>query len=660
MNATPQIEQSNDASSEQRGGVAGALASRCWWAYLLGVAFLVGTMAWLYGQSLHYDLIFDDVPTIEINDSIHELFPLFGKDGGYGPLKPQPGTPVTARPVVSLAMAINYHFGGEDPAGYRLVHYALHIATAILIWAIVAWTLQQSVFPRRINTVAGPLGYLAALLWMVHPCHSETIIYLTQRTELMMGFFYLLTVYLSLRYWRTDSMSVRAIMLLLATLSCISGMMCKEMMASVPAMVLLYEWTFLPGTVWQKWKRSWPLYFGLALGWIPITWLYISGYTTPLAGFNNTISAVDWWMTQANAFFMYWKLTFVPYPLLLHRHVETLTQLSEAWPGVAGLVVYAIVTLALVWRRRPSGYVLVWFFAVLSPTLIVPLPTEEISERRLYVPLAAVAPLLVVAVFGWWGKFTGVSTDDVSPRPIAMVRKLFSDHWMPLGVFTILILLSVAVTKHTMPRLSSRLTIWTEVLKYEPNNPFALLSQGSVDFNEGKHEQGLAQLKRAFNMRPGYKMGVVAYAKALEDVGQKNRILDVYRQSITANPTDPILRYNLAFWLEQNGKQGQAIDAYRQSLKYDPKNQAAHTNLGALLADMGYLPEAIEHFEAAVDLYPDVVNCTNLMTAYLKTRQNDQAIVAAEKLLDAARRESNDELAWRIERSLRVLKATAE
>ena len=90
---------------------------------------------------------------------------------------------------------------------------------------------------------------------------------------------------------------------MLAALSSIAGILCKEMMASVPAMVLLYEWTFIKGGVGERLKTSWPLYIALALGWIPIAVIYQAGYTTPLAGFNNTISAVDWWMTQANAFF---------------------------------------------------------------------------------------------------------------------------------------------------------------------------------------------------------------------------------------------------------------------------------------------------------------------------------------------------------------------
>ncbi|QDT10618.1 tetratricopeptide repeat protein [Planctomycetes bacterium K23_9] len=656
-NDPPEAADSAARTGERSAAEPTASVAQSWTWYLLGLLFLIAVAWWLYARSLDYDLIFDDLPTIVGNESIHQLFPLFGDEGSFGPLNPKPSTPVTARPLVSLAFAVNYHFGGENPWGYRLFHIALHVATAALLWAIVAFTLKQPRLVERFGSIRHAIAFVAALLWMVHPCHSETLIYLTQRTELMMGFFYLLTIYLSLLYWQSNSLVGRTIWLILATVACTSGMMCKEMMASVPAMVLLYEWTFMPGTTRDHIKRSWPLYVGLALSWIPIAWLYTSGYTTPLAGFNNTISAVDWWMTQANAFFVYWKMTFVPYPLVLHHQVPTLTSMSEAWPGVLGLVIYGAVTAWLLIKRRASGYVLIWFFAVLSPTLIVPLPLEEISDRRLYVPLAAVTPLLVALVFGWWGKFTDVARDSFPSRPIAAAGKLLSNYWVPVGVFAITIFVSSMVTARTMPRLSSRQIVWKEVLKHEPDNMYAMMCQGCVEFNDGDHEQGLAKMRRSFEARPDMKMGVISYATALENRGYRKRIIDVYREAIRVSPTEPMLRYNLAFWLEQSGKTGQAIEAYQACLEYAPQDAAAHTNLGSLLAEMGQLPAAIEHFEAAVKIEPDFSSCMNLMTAYLQNGQSEQAAVAAEKLLVAARSEGKHDVANRIERSLVALKA---
>src|SRR4029078_713403 len=82
-----------------------------------------------------------------------------------------------------------------------------------------------------------------------------------QRSELMMAFFYLATLYCSLRYWsslplpsgegRSEVALVarhtahRIAWLVLAILACLAGMASKEVMVSAPLMVLLYERTFI-------------------------------------------------------------------------------------------------------------------------------------------------------------------------------------------------------------------------------------------------------------------------------------------------------------------------------------------------------------------------------------------------------------------------------
>ena len=625
--------------------------------YVIGVVALSAVGFFLYFRSLDYDMIFDDRLSILENDSIQELWPLFGGEKGYGPLNPMTNTPLTARPVVSLAFAINYHFGGENPYGYRLAHLMMHLAAAFLLWAIVAITLGKPRFSDRFLRYRHPLAIGSAMVWLVHPCHTETIIYLTQRTELMMGFFYLLTLYCSIQYWESRSLLIRFVWCILATVACLAGMMCKEMMASVPAMVFLYEWTFITGTLRERWKQSWPLYLGLSLGWILIGAIYQAGYNTPLAGFNNIISAVDWWMTQSNAFFVYWRLTFFPWPLQLHYQVPTLTNLHQAWPGVLGIAIYAISAAWLSWRRHPLGFVMVWYFAVLSPTLIVPLPTEEIAERRLYVSLAAVAPLFVVGCFvlclriggsRFWNRWAEsiTSSSDTKIRGSFLCSQLAT-----LGVIVVFSFLCVT----TMPRLSDRKTIWTEVLKYEPDNAFAIFNQGCVEYNLGNREAGLKKMWIGFDAKRGYKYGVITLARALEDNGQQEKLVGIYRKAIVANPMESAFQYNLAFWLENDGMREEAIEHYREAIRMDPLFDAAHTNLALVLAERGDVALAIDHMEAAVETKPDLNNCMNLMNIYLQTQQFKMATIAARKMLDAARREGNHEVAEQIQRNLEAL-----
>src|SRR3954453_1125347 len=132
MNWYPSEEPSAStawASSQQA-------AARRWKRMLfvaLGVVVLCGAVLLLYGRTLHAPFIFDDAATVLTNPSILKLWPLFGDGLHDGPLRPTANRPTSARPLVNLSLAINYHFGRFEPAGYRGVNIALHAVSALLI-----------------------------------------------------------------------------------------------------------------------------------------------------------------------------------------------------------------------------------------------------------------------------------------------------------------------------------------------------------------------------------------------------------------------------------------------------------------------------------------------------------------------------------------------
>lgn len=620
---------------------------------ILGVLLLCVGACCLYVPTLHYEMIFDDDFCIVENESIHQLFPLFGTSEGYGPLKPQPHTPVEVRPLVSLSLAINYHFGKLDPFGYRLANLVLHLATAIILWAAISLTLKQPSMQNRFDASGEALGFLASLLWMVHPAHTETVIYLTQRTELMMGFFYAFTLLLAILFWRCESAVARTVVAVAAMLLSTFGMLSKEMMVSAPAMVLVYEWTFVGGSIWSMFKRSWLLYIALCFSWIPLAALYVSGAGTPGGGFNNSISAYHYWLTSSNTFFSYYAVTFKPWPLLLHRHVPTLTTFAEAWPGVVGLVIYFFVTAYALLRRYATGFVLLWFFAVLSPTLIIPLPYEEFAERRLYVPLLAVIPYAAIAIFSSLNRLGALRLFALrleNTMPLGM------RHWLVGGTpLAVAIMLLGWCSVATSPRLAVKEQLWEEVLKHQPENPFAIASQGAVEFKRGEADSGLQKMIRAYRTDPNHDFFRTLLIRALPHAQDHAKFLECCLEMHEASPDDPTCAHNLATAFEKEGRYLEAIAQYQRAAELDESNWLAYASAGTLLAERNRTGDAIECFEKAVELHPDFMNCMNLMGLYISTRQNKKAIRITSLLLEAARKEKTPDVVERIESGLREL-----
>ncbi len=616
---------------------------KTWAMVICGVFVLILMALVVYGRTLRYEMIFDDYGAITVNDSIKKLTPLFGQPDGYGPLKPLPGTPLEARPLVNFTFALNYFFSQLDPVGYRWTNIAAHVCVACLLWAIVSATLRQPIFTRRFLRNRHWLGFWAAMVWMLHPTHTETVVYLTQRTELQMGLFYALTVYLAIRFWDSPRLITRAVWCALAIAASVCGMLSKEMMASVPAMVFFYEWIFIGGSIWTVVRRSWLLYLGLMLSWYPLVAIYSVGSGTPLAGFNNTISAYDFWLTQSNSFFVYWRLLFFPWPLLLHYHVPTLTTIYQAWPGVLGMALYLVATALCVWRRHVIGFSLLWFFAVLSPTLIVPLPHEEISERRLYVPLFAVVPYLtIVSILGTQSllrKFTSYQPANVGngepQSETATGRALAIAPMLSLSLAYLLI------SVFTLPRLQHQSDLWLHVLKHQPNNTFAIASQGVEECNMGQCEAGLQKIQNAFDTDPKYRYYNVYLLQTLDDMQEYERLLAIAKKLYELFPDDAARAYVLAAAYEKNGMYADAINKYQEAIQLYPKSWEAHSALATLLAENNKFGEAIVHFEIATELHPDFMNCMNLVTMYINQHQEKKALGIGKLLLEAARKEKS-------------------
>ena len=594
---------------------------------LVGMLLLVTIVAAVYYPAATGPFVFDDAGTIIDNPSIRRLWPLWGEGEDAGPLSPSDASAVHGRPLVNLTFAINHYFGELDPFGYRVVNLLVHLASAMLLWLSVARTLRLDFFHESFARAANPLAFAAALLWALHPLNTECVVYVTQRTELMMGMFYLATIYGSIRYWEAGGAIARAGWLCLTILACLSGMLSKEMMASVPAMVLLYERTFITGSFRRALKQSWPLYLGLAFTWLPVVALNLNGPRTPASGFGLGVAAHEWWLTQTKVFFLYLKLAIWPWPLVIHYEIPYLTSLADAWPWLLASGLLALATLVLFWRRSSTGFLAIWVVAVLSPTLVIPLVNEIAAERRMYVPLAAIVPFLVVGGYvllqhAW--QF--VAKRDSLRAPLV----LFS-----LGTI-ILTIVFASVSSGRLAAYRQELTLWQDAVLYQPHDPMVQFNLGTLLAESGEAEEAIQHLEQAVHLDPDSYQARYNLARAYEDTACRQKAIESYRAALELRPEDAAAHYNLARLLEETGHVVQATEHYRQAVASQPDFPAARTNLGVLLLGGGHTEEAIENFEAALAGQENASNCINLAMAYAVANRAADAFSMAEKAVRLA------------------------
>jgi len=180
-------------------------------------------------------------------------------------LAPSHAGVLAGRPIVNFSFAINYAIGGLSVRGYHIANVILHILSALVLFGIIRITLRTSKVRDRIAAAPDGIALASALIWMVHPLQTESVDYVTQRTELMMGLFYLLTLFCAIR---AAGSSASGRWQVGAIVSCLLGMGCKESMVTAPLVVVLYDRIFLFDSMREAWPRRKGLYAGLALGWL--------------------------------------------------------------------------------------------------------------------------------------------------------------------------------------------------------------------------------------------------------------------------------------------------------------------------------------------------------------------------------------------------------
>ncbi len=590
------------------------------WTAALALAIVIVAV---YCQSLNAPFIFDDNATILANDSIVALWPPVGSVEHPGPLRPPAPLPTAGRPLVNLSLAVNYLLGGSAPAGYHVVNVLIHFGSALLLWAIVRRTLCLPHFAGRFESSASWLALGVSLVWALHPLQTEAVVYTTQRTELMVAMFYLVTLYCSLRYWCADGFSTqRAIWLTLAVVACLAGMASKEVMVSAPVIVLLFERTFIAGSMSKALRRSWPLYAGLASTWLLLLLLNMNGPRGDSAGFQGGPSLISYWLTQSQVLLMYLKLVVWPAPLLVHYQLPYLQTFAEAWMYVVPALLLVIVTLVLLWRNQPAGFLGACVFAILAPTSVVPIITEVAAERRMYLPLAA---LVVLFVVGSYLVVQSLLRRSVSARQSPTGSRLPSALTVS-AVFVVALMCGVVSTKH-LSAYNDPISLWREVIWHEPNNFVAHGNLGGLlVVDDNCQTEAIEELRTALSLKPDYPDALANLGLGLTHIGRLPEAIDVLQRALKLQPDYTVALNDLGIAYVHAGRLPEAVATLEAVLAHQPDNFNALNNLGLAFTEMGRPAEAIKHLEHALRVEPDNANARNNL---------GRALTGAGRLTDA-------------------------
>jgi tetratricopeptide (TPR) repeat protein len=559
---------------------------------LIFAASLVAAALLAYAGSFTAPFLFDDDRWILENPQFRDFASDWGK------------LSLDERPLLFLSLGVNYALGGLDVRGYHAFNFGVHAVAGLLLFGIIRRLIRRVNRHRSGSLPACGLAFAIALIWLIHPLQTESVTYVIQRCESMMGMFFLLCLYSVVR----GAEARRAWPWYVAAVAaCCLGMGCKEVMVTAPPVALLLDRAFLASSWGDLFRRRGALHavlFATALALLVVTLPKITGGGDGSAGFASTlVTPVAYLRTQPGVILHYLRLAFWPRPLCLDYQWPAAESPREIYPPAAAIVTMLVASV-VAFRYWPSlGFLGLSFFFVLAPTSSI-IPIADLAfEHRMYLPLAAVVALAAFALYGL-GRW---SVRDPLAQRVAAVGGLVAIAFM----FTLL-------TWERNGDYRDRTRMWAKVLAVAPRNDRAHFSlgqayraqgdlgaarrcyerclrlapnfargQGALGYvllRQGDLPRSAEHLRRAIGLQPDYLHALINYGNLLVRQNRFEEAAIFYRRALVVAPTNAAAHTNLGSALLKSGRPGAAMAAYRRALQEDPKLVAAKVQLAWVLA----------------------------------------------------------------------------
>ncbi len=562
--------------------------------------------------------VWDDQEFIVRNPAIRGLWPpsrFFLSQGSpaEGAIYPMTGQ----RPVMAFSLALDYALWQRNPWGFHLTNFLLHLLCVAGTWLLVWKTTRSS-----------EAGFLAGLLFAVHPGHAEAAIAFLGRSDL------LATGFILLGFWgyvqHRDAEGWRRPLWYFGSLSgfliaCFS----KETGLVLLGLLLIYE-LFVVGDVKSKIQnlksklaRLLP-FLVVAAGY----WLYrgrvLGGQSAGSAWWGGT--PYTNFLMMLEVYMRYIRLMAFPLALSPLHTVpvpQGLWDIRVLW-GL-GLFLGTVVAAIGMLRRKPwTGFFLAWFLFGLVPVAnLIPIPGVMImAERWLYLP-----SLGVCALGGWgawvvWSRSRGW-TRRVWFALVAVVFFLFIARtlsWCAVWKTEESIARGIIASSQGSAighnnlgnallaegRIEEALAAFRQALELKPDYAEAHNNYGMALAKKGESEEALREFKEALRLKPKLARAHNNLGIALGKRGQLIESEAEFREALRLDPSFADAHYNLGLALDEAGDLAGAEREYRSALRSDPYHARARSALGSLLLRLGKLREAGEEFHAALGLDPTV------------------------------------------------------
>lgn len=548
------------------------------------IAFICLTVLAVYSNTFTMDFVWDDFLNIKDNTFIRSLANIprmFTTDAAFGSATDISASPYY-RPLFKISLALDFFLWKEWALGYHLTNTLLHMMVSALVY----------LFSVKVLRLPGA-ALIAALVFAVHPVHSEAVAWISARNELICALFMLVSLIFYIRFREKSRIGDMAISLTTFFLS----LLAKEMSITLPAIILLLE-ICCGGEPLRK-KIRIPMLFCFAT--IPYFLLRM-----------KVLAIADWGAfpltervyTSFGLITEYLRLLIFPANLKVFYDIpmkSTFFTLKVIIPFL--LLIVALVATVFTWKiDRRVFFSLTWVFITLTVVSGIPvvLAPALMAERYLYIPSVGIA------------MFSGIVSFLIVERMgnAQLFRRLSISFPVRSGNFYVMVwmpILAVLAALNFQRNFTweNNQVFTTRWVQDAPGDSGGHINLGAIHERQGRHDEAAREYRKALSLRPNSLEAHINLGIVYDKTGRVNEAEREYEAALQLDPNFPELYYNLGMLYLRQDRFADAEKAFLRVITLNPGSADAHNNLGLIYSAKGQTSKSVEHLEEAIRLNPD-------------------------------------------------------
>jgi protein O-mannosyl-transferase len=472
-------------------------------------------------------------------------------------------------PLAYTVLRIERLFWDLQPAGYHWVNIFLHLGNALLVWRVL-WRLKV------------PGGWLAAAIFALHPVQVESVAWISELKNVLMGFFFLLTLLAWVEYVDPTNKH-RRVFYVAALIFYLLALFAKSTACTLPAALLLILWLKARPIGRRALLEIAPfIVLALGIGLVAVWWeKYHQGTRTLVS-----LGPIDRLLIASRAVWFYLSKIFWPSDLTFiypRWQIDARNPVAYLWLVVAGAVAVAIYFGRRVFGRSVEVAAL-FFVATLSPLLgFIMLYTFRytfVADHYQY--LASIGPIAVASA--------GLTT---------LSRSFKNVQWLVFGGAVVILVGLSLLSWRQSAMYRDMETLWRTTIAKNPGCWMAYNNLGVVQFEKGNIDDAINKYEEALRLHANYPEAHYNLGSALLQQGKIDDAIQQCEKALQLQPTDPDAHVVLgnAFLAKQD--LGRAISQYQHALTLRPEDSNAHYNLAIAFQEKGETEAAAREYEKA-------------------------------------------------------------